>query len=117
MEKAIDCYKKSVEVDPTYVFGSFAVGTTYYDTAVDIQTKAADEMDDKKYEAMLKQLEEYLESAIEPFEKAYAVAQDSDVKAIVAEYLKNIYFRFREKGESYKAGYEKYNAIFEANKQ
>ena len=117
MEKAIACYRKSVEVDPSYVFGSFAVGTTYYDTAVDIQTKAADEMDDKKYEAMLKQLEEYLESAIEPFEKAYAVAQDSDVKAIVAEYLKNIYFRFREKGDSYKAGYEKYNAIYEANKQ
>ncbi|MDD2490583.1 MAG: tetratricopeptide repeat protein [Bacteroidales bacterium] len=117
MEKAIESFNKSVEVDPNYVFGSFAVGTTYYDTAVDLQTKAADEMDDKKYEEMVKQLEQYLELAIEPFENAYNVAQDADVKAIVAEYLKNIYFRFREKGENFKAGYDKYNAIFEANRE
>lgn len=117
IEKAIECYKKSVDVDPAYVFGSFAVGTTYYDKAVDIQTKAADEMDDKKYEEMVKQLEEYLELSIAPFENAYNTAQDKDVKAIVAEYLKNIYFRFREKGDSFMEGYKKYNAIFEANKQ
>lgn len=117
IEKAIACYNKSVEVDPNYVFGAFAVGTTYYDTAVDIQTKAADEMDDKKYEEMVKQLENYLELAIEPFEKAYSIAQDEDVKAIVVEYLKNIYFRFREKSDAFKAGYEKYNAIFEAGRR
>lgn len=113
MDKAIESYKKSVEVDPNYVFGSFAIGTMYYDNAVDLQIKAADEMDDKKYEAMVKQLEEYLELAIEPFEKSYSSTKDQDIKAIIAEYLKNIYFRFREKGENYMEGYKKYNAIFE----
>jgi hypothetical protein len=66
---------------------------------------------------MVKQLENYLELAIEPFEKAYSIAQDEDVKAIVVEYLKNIYFRFREKSDAFKAGYEKYNAIFEAGRR
>lgn len=83
----------------------------YYDYAVDIQAKAAEEMDDNKYEAMVKDLEHNLEAAIEPFEKCYEASQDPEIKAVVAEYLKNIYFRFREKNEQYKAGYEKYNAL------
>ena len=89
----------------------------YYDKAVEIQTKASDEMDDKKYEEMVKQLEGYLEAAIIPFEKCYEVSTDKEIKAVVAEYLKNIFFRFREKGDSFKAGYEKYNAIYDASKQ
>ena len=117
MEKAIECYKKSVETDPNYVFGSFAIGSTYYDKAVEIQSKASEEVDDKKYEAMVKQLEIYLETAIAPFEKCYEVSTDKEIKAVVAEYLKNIYFRFREKGDTFKAGFEKYNAIYESSKQ
>jgi tetratricopeptide (TPR) repeat protein len=117
MEKAIECYKKSVETDPNYVFGSFAIGSTYYDKAVEIQSKASEEVDDKKYEAMVKQLEIYLETAIAPFEKCYEVSTDKEIKAVVAEYLKNIYFRFREKGDTFKAGFEKFNAIYESSKQ
>ena len=117
IEKAVECYQNSVKVDPNYVFGSFAVGTTYYDKAVEIQGKAADEMDDKKYEEMLKQLEQYLEMSIAPFEKCFELTQDKEIKAVCAEYLKNIYFRFREKGENYKAGYDKFNAYYESTKQ
>jgi len=32
IDKAVECYENSVKVDPNYVFGSFAVGTTYYDS-------------------------------------------------------------------------------------
>lgn len=117
IDKAVECYQNSVKVDPNYVFGSFAVGTTYYDKAVEIQGKAADEMDDKKYEEMLKQLEQYLDMSIAPFEKCFELTQDKEIKAVCAEYLKNIYFRFREKGENYKAGYDKFNAYYESTKQ
>ncbi|EKD32220.1 MAG: hypothetical protein ACD_77C00145G0001 [uncultured bacterium] len=116
MEKAIECYQKSVTTDPNYVFGSFAIGSAYYDKAVELQSKAADEIDDKKYEEMIKILEGYLEAAIVPFEKCYEMSKDKEIQAVVAEYLKNIYFRFRERGDSFKAGYEKYNAIYEATK-
>jgi tetratricopeptide (TPR) repeat protein len=109
--KAVECYKKSVETDNNYYFGYFAIGAAYYDKAVDIQVKAADEMDDAKYEAMVKDLEANLEFAIEPFEKCFASTKDEEIKAVVAEYLKNIYFRFREKSPEHMAGYEKYNAL------
>lgn len=116
VDKAIECYKKSVEIDPKYYFGTFAVGAAYYDRAVDIQTKASEEVDDAKYEILVKQLEMNLESAIQPFESCFASSTDNEVKAVVAEYLKNIYFRFREKNEIYKAGYEKYSSFLEAAK-
>ncbi len=117
MEKAIELYKKSSELDPNYYFGSFATGAAYYDKAVELQAKAAEELDDAKYEALVKQLEGYLEAAIEPFEKCYNVTTDQEVKMVCAEYLKNIYFRFRDRSEAYKANYDKYNAIMEAGKK
>jgi tetratricopeptide (TPR) repeat protein len=117
MEKALACYNKSIETDSNYYFGSFAIGAAYYDKAVDIQTKATDEMDDAKYEALVKQLEENLEAAIKPFENCFSVCPDPEIKAVVAEYLKNIYFRFREKSEEFKANYEKYNNYVENSKK
>lgn len=111
MEKAVASYKKSVETDPNYYFGYFAIGAAFYDKAVELQAKAADEMDDSKYEALVKELEVNLEAAIEPFEKCFAASGDQEIKSVVAEYLKNIYFRFREKNDEYMASYQKYNAM------
>jgi len=116
IDKAIECYKKSVEIDPKYYFGTFSIGAAYYDRAVDIQTKASEEVDDAKYEALVKQLELNLESAIQPFESCFQISTDNEVKAVVAEYLKNIYFRFREKNEQYKAGFDKYSKFLESAK-
>ena len=48
---------------------------------------------------------------IEPFEKCFSSTKDQEIKNVVAEYLKNIYFRFREKNAEYLAGYEKYKAM------
>jgi Tetratricopeptide repeat. len=117
VDKAIECYKKSMEIDKTYYFGSFAIGAAYYDRAVDIQTAAAEEVDDTKYEALVKQLEENLISAIEPFESCFSNTSDNEVKLVVAEYLKNIYFRFRDKDASYKEGLDKYTAYLNENKK
>ena len=116
IDKAIECYKKSVEIDANYYFGSFAMGAAYYDRAVELQTKASDEVDDAKYEALVAQLEQNLEAAIKPFESCFATTNDTAIKEVVAEYLKNIYFRFREKSPEYKAGYEKYNSFISTAK-
>jgi tetratricopeptide (TPR) repeat protein len=117
MDKAIEMYKKSSELDPNYYFGNFAIGAAYYDKAVEIQTKAAEELDDAKYDAMVKQLEASLEAAIEPFEKCFAVTTDPEVKKVCAEYLKNIYFRFRDRNETFKANYDKYNSFLGGEKK
>lgn len=115
-ENAEKFFYKATEIDPTYVYGVLSVGVMYYEKAVDIQTKASEELDDAKYTALMKEFEASLEKALEPFEQSYANSNDPEIKTAVAEYLKNIYFRFRSKGDSYQQAYEKYNAIMNAAK-
>ncbi len=108
-EKAIEFFKKSTEIDPSYVFGTLNIGILYYEQAVDLQSAASEELDDTKYNKLMEQFEASLEKAIEPFEEAFNMTNDNELKIAVAEYLKNIYFRFRSKGPDYQASYEKYN--------
>jgi len=110
-ENAAKLYEKSSQIDPTYIFGTLGIGILYYDKAVDLQTAASEELDDAKYTALMKDMESTLSQAIAPFEKAFANSDDDEIKLAVAEYLKNIYFRLRDKDESYPALYEKYNKL------
>lgn len=108
-ENAEKYFRKSTEIDPTYVFGILSVGILYYDKAVELQVKANDENDDAKYNALMKEMEESLEMAIEPFEKSFEMTDDQEIKEAIAEYLKNIYFRLRDRGDDYMEKYNKYN--------
>jgi tetratricopeptide (TPR) repeat protein len=112
-QEAIDCFHKSGEMDPTYIFAPFAEGCAYYDWAVEIQNQAQLEMDDAKYNALLEKMEAALNNAAAPFERAFEISQDQEIKVACAEYLKNIFFRQREKSEEGKAKYEKYNSFVE----
>ena len=115
-EKAIEAYMKCSEINPEYEFGFIGAGILYYNLAIDIQEKASNELDDRKYEALVVEFEEALMNAREPFEKAYGVSKDDSIKVNVAEYLKNIYYRFISKGAEYEAGYNKYNTIVKEGK-
>lgn len=108
-EKAVEFFRKSTQLDPNYVFGVLNIGILYYDNAVDLQEAANSENDDAKYQEIIDKLNQSLEMAIEPFEESFNMTKDPEIQMAVAEYLKNIYFRFREKGDDYKAKYEKYN--------
>ncbi|MCI1640003.1 MAG: hypothetical protein LKI42_01860 [Bacteroidales bacterium] len=115
-DKAIEAYGKCAEINPDYEFGYIGVGTLYYNKALAIQDKAQAELDDAKYEALVKQFETSLKDAIEPFEKAYSITKDDKVKLGIAEYLKNAYYRFRDEDPKYKAGYDKYSKIVSTGK-
>ena len=110
-EKAIELFNKATEVDPSYVFGVLNIGILHYDEAVNIQEKANQEYDDAKYMALVEELNAELEAAIEPFEKSFNMTSDKEIKMAIAEYLKNIFFRFRDKGETYQAAYNTYNSF------
>ena len=70
-------------------------------------------MDDAKYEALIEEVNNSLKNAIEPFEQSYKLAEgDLELQVAIAEYLKNIFFRFRTQSDEYMAAYEKYDAIF-----
>ena len=119
-EDAIASFKKAGEIDPNYIYAPYSEGATYYDLAVAIQAKAQEELDDNKYMALVEQMEKALSDAIVPFEKVFVLAGDAadkkDIKFAAAEYLKNIFYRFRDKDEQSKANYDKYNQFVEENK-
>jgi tetratricopeptide (TPR) repeat protein len=110
-DKAVEAYYKCAEINPEYEFGFIGAGILYYNQALEIQDKAAAELDNAKYEALVAEFEEALLSALEPFERAFNVSKDNSLKVNVAEYLKNIYYRFSTKGPKYEEGYKKYNEI------
>lgn len=115
-DEAIAAYRKSNEINPEYEFGLIGIGVLYYNEAIEIQEKAATEMDDAKYMALVEEFEAALMNAIEPFESAFTVTKDEDIKVNLAEYLKNIYYRFRDKDPKFQEGYEKYNEVAKGGK-
>ncbi len=111
IDNAIAAYYKCAEINPEYEFGYIGAGVLYYEIAIELQEKAANELDDAKYAEIVKEFEAALKNALEPFEKAYSVSKDNSLKVSIAEYLKNIYYRFSSEGAEYEAGYKKYDEV------
>ncbi len=109
-EEAIAAYSKCADINPNYEFGYIGIGQLYYNKAVAIQEKATNELDDRKYEALVKDFEVALKNCVEPFETAYAITKDPNIKLAIAEYLRNACYRFSS-DSAYEAKYYKYNAI------
>lgn len=111
LDKAVEAYYQCSQINPEYEFGYIGAGVMYYERAIELQEAAANEMDDAKYLVILEDFEKALKNAIVPFEKAFEVTKDNQLKVSIAEYLKNIYYRFYSDGAEYEAGYKKYDAI------
>ena len=112
-EEAKAAYLKSNEINPDYEFGLIGLGIMYYNEALELQEKASNEFDNAKYEAIIVEFEAALKNAIDPFEKAFNISKDNEIKVSIAEYLKNIYYRFRDQDPKYMEGYQKYSSIVE----
>ena len=109
-DEAVAAYEKCAEIQPGYEFGYIGEGIMFYNRAIDIQTLAQEELDDNKYMALVAEFEQNLKACIAPFEKAFEMTKDEGVKASIAEYLKNSFYRFRDEDQKFMDGYEKYNA-------
>jgi tetratricopeptide (TPR) repeat protein len=110
-DNAVASYYKCAEINPNYEFGYIGAGILYYNLALEYQEKATNEFDNKKYEELVEQFNQALKNALEPFEKAYTISKDNSLKVNVAEYLKNIYYRFSSDSDEYMAGYKKYDEV------
>lgn len=115
-DEAIASFRKSAEVDSKYFFAPFSEGDAYYSLALELQEKAQQELDDTKFAELQTKMEHALESALAPFEKAFSITTEKDLQLGCAEYLKQIYFRFRDKKPEYQAAYDKYNKFLDENK-
>ena len=114
--KAVEAYDACEGVDANYEFGHIGKGIMYYNIAIELQEKAANELDDAKWSALNDQFTAALKNAREPFEKAYNVSKDDSLRVNIAEYLKNIYYRFSSEGPEFEAGYKKYNEVVKTGK-
>lgn len=111
IDKAVVAYEECAKINPEYEYGFIGEGTMFYNRAIELQTKAQEEIDDAKYMALVKEFEESLKSCIAPFEKAFEITKDANIKAGIASYLKNAFYRFREESAENQTKYEKYSEI------
>ena len=110
-EKAFECFEKSVTINPNYLYGHISIGTSFYDAAIEIQTLASDEMDDKKYDALVEEMDQLLIKAAKPLEAAFSLTDNADIQGDIAVYLRNIYYGLQAKDEKYIPMHEKYREL------
>ncbi len=116
LAKAVEAYDACAGINAAYEFGYIGKGIMYYNIAIELQDKAANELDDAKWAALNEQFTQALKNALDPFEKAYNISKDDSLRVNVAEYLKNIYYRFSSDGPEFEAGYKKYNEVVKTGK-
>ena len=114
--KAAEAYDACSTINPEYEFGYIGKGVMYYNIAIELQEKAANELDDAKWAVLNEQFTVALKNALEPFEKAYNISKDDALRVNIAEYLKNIYYRFSSDGDQYMEGYKKYDSVVKNQK-
>lgn len=113
-DEALAAYAKCAEVNPAYEFGYIGQGLLFFEEAVKYQEEAQNEFNDRKYMALVEKCDEALKNAMPALEKGFEVTQEKATKIGLAEYLKNIYFRFRDQAE-YQAKYDQYNSFIKDN--
>ncbi len=90
-DKAIENYKKAIEIDPQFFNALYNVGVIYYNKGVEQQNKANELSDYKKFESKKKEAEVFWELALPYMEKAIELQPDNPD---VLESLKGLYYRF-----------------------
>lgn len=112
-DKAIAAYEKSNDCDPTYEFGLIGMGVLYYNKALELQENVPQDKENPKYKIIKEEFNAALKLAIPPFEKAFSLSTDENIKISIAEYLKNIYNNLKEDDKQYIDSYAKYARIME----
>lgn len=110
-DRAVEAYDKCIVVDPKCEMGLYYKSVMYLELADQYMEEASRELNDKKYMELLAKFEECILSSIDPLETAYAMTSNDVVKSNVSQYLKNVYYRLRDKDPKYQAGYDKYTEI------
>lgn len=112
-DRALEAYRKAGEIDPDYEMGYYGEGTLHYTRALEIQeeAEALPVQEYQKYDELQEQLAATLKQAIGPFEKVFGMTKSDEVKQVAADYLKRLYFLFRDEKPENQEAYEKYDAF------
>jgi Flp pilus assembly protein TadD len=104
--KAIEQYKKAVEVDPDYFDAYYNLGVLFFNNGVKLSEQAGKEVDDKRYEAKKNASDEEFKKAIPYIESAYEVNEKAKVtpettneisknRRTTLDVLKTLYYRLK----------------------
>ncbi len=93
-EKAMESYKKAIEVDSTFFNAYYNLGVLYFNKSVKLYEKANEIMDNAKYAKAKAEADEVLKKSIPYMEKAHQL-NPKDVSTM--ETLKMIYYRLQMK--------------------
>ena len=104
-------YKKSIEKDEGYFPAYYNLGVLYYNEGANINNKAIDELDQKKYEALMERSREVFKTAIPFLEKAYEI---NATERSTVDLLKTLYFRLREESTEMENKYEHYKKLLDS---
>ncbi len=105
-DSAAKAYVTAIEKDPDNFFANYGLGALYYNEAVKTSQMAADEVDDKRYEVLMKRFDSQIKQAVPYLEKAYEL---NPSERAVLESLKTIYFRLREESPEMQQKHDFYN--------
>jgi tetratricopeptide (TPR) repeat protein len=99
MDKAVESYKKAIELDPNYFDAYFNLAVVYFNNAVKLTEVANSELDNKKYLDKKTIADEEFKKVIPHMEKAYEIAKASPDGATnmrsALETLKTLYYRLK----------------------
>ena len=113
-DAAQKAYEEALKINDKYDMAYYGIASNVIlkkAKALEEERDALDLREYKKYDELNEKVMETTKSAIEAFEKCYEVSTNPDVKAVAAEYLKQLNFFFRNDDPKYMAAYEKWNAI------
>jgi tetratricopeptide (TPR) repeat protein len=114
LKTADECFKAAINVDPNYFYGYSALGIMYFNLGAKYTEQAVIEKDNAEYERLLNLSDEQLDIALPFLEKAFDLSKDDMTLALpVIQALRDINFRFRYKGDSFKENAEKYSTLLE----
>lgn len=100
-EKAVELYKKAIEIDSKFVDAYLNLGASYYNTGIELYKKAS-EPGNKSYQKDEDKAKEYYKQAIPFLVKVKEIAEDTQTKRDALNTLKTIYYRLGMNAE-YKA--------------
>jgi tetratricopeptide (TPR) repeat protein len=99
-EKAVETYKRCIEIDPNYYDAYYNIGVVYYNKAVKLYEEANSITDQKQYEAAKEVADNELAKSVPYMEKAHEI---NPTEQTTMQTLKTLYYRLQMT--------DKYNAI------
>ncbi|MFW6268068.1 MAG: tetratricopeptide repeat protein, partial [Marinilabiliaceae bacterium] len=90
-EKAIDDYKKAIELDDQYFDALYNLGVIYFNQGIEIMGNANEEADHERFQEQKAKADSLFEEALPHMEKAHELEPEEES---VLESLKGLYYRF-----------------------